>query len=185
MKKTIAALSFAALAVGLYAIDSEPTLAVVGSAKEYTRTAYTITEKFGDYYRAPKAKYVHVFDARGRETEMTELTAKDSFVERVTYAYDDSGRLTTTTCSDADGKATWKIVTTYDANGNKVDETEYNAAEALTGKSIWKFTNKQSEEAFYDAEGVLLGKTISKYDEQNRVIEICQYNASGALESKQ
>lgn len=184
MKKTITACAVAAFAVGLYAIDSEATLPVTGSAKEYTKTAYTITEKFGDYYRAPSAKYVHIFDASGRETETVELTAKDSFVERVLFTYNDSGKLVNANCVDADGRTNWKIVTTYDSNGNKLDESEYNANDVLTSKTIWKFTNRQSEEAFYNADGGLLGKTISKYDDQNRPIEVCQYNANGQLELK-
>lgn len=184
MKKIGLLLSFAALSASLYAFDTSATLTVKNGTREYTKTTYTITEKFGDYYRSPAAKYVHVFDANGRETESTELTNKDALVDKVTYEYDANGRLTTTTCTDADGKISWKIVTTYDANGNKVDESQYNTGNILANKSIWKHAGSQSEESYYNADGALLSKTIIKYDDKNREAEIVQYSADGNLEEK-
>ena len=184
MKKTLLVLSAAALALNLYAFDTELPLPVNGSIKDFTKTTYTITEKFGDYYRSPSSKFIHVFDAAGHEVENTELTNKDLIVDRLTYEYDKSGRLTTTVCYDGENSLSWKLVATYDANGNKTEESEFNASDVLTSKTIWKYNGKQSEEAYYDADGKLLGKSISKVDDQNRKSEICEYNADGSLDEK-
>lgn len=184
MKKTALLFFCAVLAGHLYAFDTEPSLAVKNGTREYTKTTYTISEKFGDYYRSPAAKFVHVFDANGREIESTELTNKDTVVDKVIYEYDANGRLTTTTCVNADGKINWKVVAVYDANGNKTEESQLTADDVLTSKSIWKYTGKQAEEAYYDADGALLNKTITKYDDKNREIEVAVYGANGNLEEK-
>lgn len=185
MKKTLIVLSAAALAANLYAYDASPVISASGSIASYTKTEYSITEKFGDYYRSPKAKYVHVFDSTGKQTESTELTIKDALVDKIEYAYDAKGNLVSTICSDADGKVQWKILASYDAKGNKTEEAEYNAGDVLSNKSIWKITaGKTSEESYYSADGVLLGKTITKFDDQGKTTEVNQYTPDGKLDEK-
>ena len=71
MKKILLALSLTAAAFSLHAFDTAAPIAVKTGIREYTRTGYIITEKFGDYYRSPSAKYVHVFDVNGKEIEST------------------------------------------------------------------------------------------------------------------
>ena len=121
MKKIIGVCVAAVLAANVYAFDDNFELKTVGSVAEYTKIDYTITEKFGDYYRSPKAKYVHVFDASGKQIESDELTSKDSLVDKILYNYDSEGRVTSTVCTDGDGKIQWKSIFTYDGDGNKID----------------------------------------------------------------
>lgn len=184
MKKSLLVLFSAAVCFNIYAFDTASVLQVKGNVKEYTKIDYTITEKFGDYYRSPKAKYVHVFDSNGRQTETSELTAKDLPVDRLTYTYDEKGNLTTTTGFDSEGKLSWKIVTVYDSENLKKEESELNASDMLVNKSIWKYSPLESEEAYYNADGALLGKTITKFDEQNREVEVATYSADGKLDVK-
>ena len=87
MKKTMIFLAVATLSAQIFAFDSEATLKPTTPIGGYTKIDYQITEKFGDYYRSPRAKFVHMFDANGRETEATELTSKDTVVDRITYKY--------------------------------------------------------------------------------------------------
>ena len=184
MKKTLFILLGAgALAAQLSAFDSGASLKPTGSVSEYTKTEYQITEKFGDYYRSPKAKFVHVFGANGKEIESSELTSKDSLVDRVTYKYE-GNNLVETVCADGDGKISWKIIATYDAAGNKIDESEYNASDVLVNRTIWKINGKEVDESYYNADGVLLSKIITKYDDLNRIAEVAQYHAAGFLEQK-
>ena len=136
MKKTILVVTAAAIAFNLYAFDTASTLKPAVGVKDYTKTDYTITEKFGDYYRSPKAKYVHVFDAAGKHIEATELTSKDALVDRLVYSYDTNGRLTNTISYDSEGKLSWKQTTVYDAAGNKTEESTFNASDMLVNKSI-------------------------------------------------
>ncbi len=185
MKKTFIVLSAAALAANLYAFDPAPAITVTGAISSYTKTDYTITEKFGDYYRSPKAKYVHVFDAAGKQIETSELSIKDVLVDKITYTYDSNNNLTNTVCSDADGKVQWKITSVYDSNGNKTEESEFNAGDVLSNKSIWKLIpGKTSEESYYSAEGNLLGKTITKFDEHGRISEVNTYSPNGQLDER-
>ena len=81
MKKTFLAMTAAALSLGAYAFDPSSSVSLAAPVKDYTKTTYTITEKFGEYYRSPKAKYMHVFDASGKETEASEFTAKGALVD--------------------------------------------------------------------------------------------------------
>jgi hypothetical protein len=183
MKKTLLTLAALAVSVQTFAFDPEPSLKIAGSASEYTKLEYQITEKFGDYYRSPRVKYVHVFDASGHETESSELTSKDSLVDRITYKYE-GGNLVETVCADSDGKISWKMVTSYDAAGNKIDESEFNASNTLVNRTIWKINGNQTDESYYNADGALLSKIITKYDDQNRIAEVAQYASSGSLEQK-
>ena len=182
MKKTLFILAAAALTVQAFAFDSGASLKPNGST-EYTKTEYQITEKFGDYYRSPRAKFVHVFDSTGKEVESSELTSKDALVDHITYKYEGSN-LVETVCTDSAGKVSWKITTTYDANGNKVDESEFNASNNLVNRTIWKINGKQTDESYYNADGALLSKIITKYDDLNRIEEVAQYHAAGFLEEK-
>lgn len=183
MKKTLFILAVGAIAAQLFAFDPEVSLKPIGTVGEYTKTDYQITEKFGDYYRSPRAKYVHVFDANGRETESSELTSKDALVDHITYKYE-GNNLVERVCTDSDGKVSWKMVATYDANGNKIDESEFNSSDNLVNRTIWKINGKQADESYYNADGALLSKIITKYDDQDRIAEVAQYQASGKLEEK-
>ena len=141
MKKIIFAVAAAVMATSLYAFDEVLELKTVGSVTEYTKTDYTITEKFGDYYRSPRAKYVHVFDSTGKQVESDEFTSKDTLVDKLLYNYDTAGKLASTVCTDNDGKIQWKSIYTYDENGNKIDESQYNANDELVNRSIFKYVD--------------------------------------------
>ena len=182
MKKILFVFAAAALTAQVFAFDASASFVPNGS-NEYTKTEYQITEKFGDYYRSPRAKYVHVFDSNGREVESSELTSKDVLVDHITYKYE-GNNLVETICTDADGKISWKMTTSYDAAGNKVEESEFNSSNNLSNRTIWRINGKQVDESYYNADGALLSKIITKYDDQNRVAEVAQYHASGFLEEK-
>lgn len=183
MKKTLLILAVAALSAQVFAFDSEASLKPEGAVGQYTKIEYQITEKFGDYYRSPRAKFVHVFDASGKETEASELTSKDALVDHITYKYE-GDNLVEKVCTDADGKISWKMTSLYDDNGVKIEESEFNAANTLINKTIWKFNGNQIDESYYNSEGTLLSKIITKNDDQGRVSEVAQYAALGYLEQK-
>jgi antitoxin component YwqK of YwqJK toxin-antitoxin module len=185
MKRIILTFTLAALSFSTFAYDASAFITPTGAVKEYTKTTYSITEKFGDYYRSPSAVYTHTFNASGLESETSEFTNKNALVDRLVYEYDAARRRISQTCYDTDGKISWKVVTTYDATGNKTDESEYNASNAITSKSIYKYTgDKQVEEAYYNADGALLWKSVTKFDDLKRTAEIDQYYAEGNLDGK-
>lgn len=182
MKKTLFIFAAAALSAQTFAFDSSVSIKP-NDTNEYTKTEYQITEKFGDYYRSPRAKFVHVFDANGREIQSAELTSKDSVVDNISYRYE-GDNLVETICTDGDGKISWKITATYDSNGNKIDESEFNASNNLVNRTIWKINGSQTDESYYNADGTLLSKIITKFDDMGRVAEMSQYHAAGFLEEK-
>lgn len=178
---TTIALAFAS---GAFAFDPESTLKLEGQVGEYTKTDYTITQKFGDYYRSPKAKFVHQYDPTGKEAIATELTTRDSIVDKITYGYNSAGRLVQTICIDNEGKVSWKITAEYDENGNKIDESEFNASDILMNRTIWKYNGRMIEESLYNTDGALLNRTITKNDDRGRKTEVALYNENGQLEEK-
>ena len=64
-----AALAAAVMCVSAFAFDVTEYLPLKGTVKNYTRTDYGITSKFGEYFRTPEMKIVRVFDRAGREIE--------------------------------------------------------------------------------------------------------------------
>ncbi len=185
MKKALLLSGLTLLTTSTFAFDTDSKIQPKGTIADYTKTEYTITQKFGDYYRAPKSKFVHTYDNNGREVEACEYTNKDSLVDKLVYTYDDGGNLMTITCLDNDQRILWKIDSAYDENGNKIEESEYNVSEQLVNKTIWKTINpKQTEESYYDADGNLLERIITKLDDKARISEVNQYNPEGALEEK-
>lgn len=185
MKKILLTAAVAVIASSLYAFDKDSSLNIVGTVGEYTKTEYSISQKFGDFYRVMKAKYVHSFTAGGKEAESIELTSRDSVVDKISLSYNASGNIASKVCTDAEGKVQWEVTYAYDGAGNKIDESEFNAGGVLTIRSIIKNTPKQSDESFYNTDGVLCGKTITKFDDSGKISEIFQYNAEGTLDVKQ
>ncbi len=183
-KKIILATVAAFITTNAFAFDPESSLELTGQVGAYTKTDYTITQKFGDYYRSPKAKFVHEYDASGKEAIATELTTRDSVVDKITYGYSAAGRLAQTICTDSEGKVSWKISAEYDENGNKIDESEFNASDILMNRTIWKYNGRNVEESLYNADGALLSRSITKLDDKARKTEVALYSEDGALEQK-
>ena len=184
MKRTILALSVVALTASIYAFDSEKSIKLNGTVGSYTKTEYSVTQKFGDYYRSPKAKFTHNYASNGKETDATELTSRDTVVDTVSYAYTSAGKVASKICTDADGKVQWKYTYAYDASGNMIDESAFNASDILTERTIWKYTGKQIEESYYNSDGALLGKIITKNDDSGRTSEVADYDENGKLRVK-
>ena len=183
-KKSVFAVAAISVAASLYAFDPDSSLKLEGTVGSYTKTEYTITQKFGDFYRTPKAKFVHEYDSSGKEAIASELTTRDSVVDRITFGYSPAGRLVQTICTDNEGKVSWKITADYDGDGNKIDESEYNASDILMNRTIWKFNGRNVEESLYNADGALLTRTITRLDEQGRKSDESLYNEDGQLEQR-
>lgn len=184
MKKIILTAAALLITAGSFALDSE-SLKVQGDFSSYTKTEYSVTSKFGDYFRTPAAKHVHVYNSTGLETEVSSYNAKEILVDKVNYSYDISRNLISEVYTDANANVTSKIEYTYQADGKLKDSTTYDAAGVLTGKIIMKYTDKESTEAVYDGEGALLGKVICVSDDSGNPLVIYNYCADGSLISKE
>lgn len=185
MKKIMMAACVIASAASVFAFDIA-SLKPKGKVNEYTKTVYSVTTKFGDYYRSPKLSFVHTINEEGQETESIELTNKGILTDKLSFEYDKKGNQVACVCTDSEGNVSWKTTTAYDEKGNKTEVSEYNANGALMSKSITKTnpTTKTIEESMYDGEGVFLSKYISKVDDLGKLAEVCLYNSDGALDEK-
>jgi hypothetical protein len=162
-----------------------PFFKVNGQIKNYTKTEYAIIQKFGDYFRTPDKKYTWNLDANGREMDMSEFNGSGTLINKITYAYDDKGNMTSQICTDSANTTAWKVTYTYDEKGNKMDESDYNKDGVLSGKSVFNYPDsKQNEETYYNGTGVLIWKNISKFDDNGRKTETCQYFADGTLDQR-
>ena len=65
MKKILSLACVASFAISLFAVDIFEYVPLKENPKNYTKTEYSIASKFGNYFRTPKVKYLHVFDEEG------------------------------------------------------------------------------------------------------------------------
>lgn len=155
-----------------------------GRITSYTQSEYNVSTKFGDYYRSPSSKFLHVLDANtGLEKEVDEYTAKDVLLSKIVYQYDSSLNTVATIYYNGKEELIWKTEFTYNADGTKKDESEFDKNGKLIGRTIYKYSDKKTDESYYDANGKLLEKTITKYD-ASRIAEIITYTGDGSLEER-
>src|SRR5574344_1755940 len=113
MKKIIAAVAVAGMSVSLFALDLFSVVPLKGSVKSYTVTDYSISSKFGDYFRTPETKFTHVLNASGFATESSELTARDVLANKITNTYNDVGKLVGQVAYSGENQLIWKNTITY------------------------------------------------------------------------
>lgn len=164
--------------------DIESYVPLKGPVKSYTRTDYDITTKFGDYFRTPVVKMVHTLDG-GQELATSETTARDVLVNRVVNVYDSNGRLSAQTGYNADNATIWKNETTYGADGNKADVSEFGKDGTLKSKTIFAYTDGHlTEETCYNGDGALVWKTIRDYNGAGLLAAEKFYYADGSMEEE-
>ena len=69
----------------------------------------------------------------------------------------------------------------YNAKGEIIEQSEFDAEGNKTGKTTWKYNSKGTaiESVEYDAEGNKTGKTTWKYNSKGKVLEVVEYDAEG------
>lgn len=169
MKKIISSLCVILASSLLFGYDIASEAELKGGPKNITKTDFSIVSKFGEYFRTPSTKYTYIFDTNGKTVESSELTARDTLVNKITNVYDTNGNLTQQICTDSDGIQLWKSESTY-KNGKKADVSEYGKDGSLKSKTIYTYENsKLADETVYNSEGALVEKTTYKYDDKGRV----------------
>ncbi|MCQ2241008.1 hypothetical protein [Treponema sp.] len=177
--KKIALLAASVLMTGsLFAFDND-LLEFKGKAESYTKTEYSVTSRFGEYFRTVAIKHVHTF-ANGLRMETVSYSPKDEVLDSVSYEYTSGGKLSAEISKDAEGKVTRKLVYEYSADGKIKSETAYNAADVLTGKNIYKYEANRTSESLYNAEGKLVSR-VNHILENGKEIEVAYYFGDGTL----
>src|SRR5574344_681277 len=152
MKRIVLTALIALVACSAFAFDSA-TFTPNGKISSFTKTDYSISTKFGDYFRTPKSKFVHTFDATGLETESSEYSVKDVLIDKISYQYDASRNLVSSTFYDANNNIVWTTKMVYDATGKLKEESEFDKDNNLTSKTIYKTDGNTTDETYYDASG--------------------------------
>ncbi|EID84925.1 hypothetical protein MSI_16210 [Treponema sp. JC4] len=186
MKKLICFATAALFSFQIFAIDIFTTGAVsqTGKVKSFTRTDYSVTTKFGNYFRTPAAKTTHNF-TDGKETEEIHLTPRDVVIRKVVFTYDDNGDLSEKVCSNAENDLEWKTAMTY-KDGVQQDHSEYDNTGNLKARTIYTYTDGlMTDKTVYDGEGALLEKTIYAYTDSGKIATLSNYGDDGALREKQ
>ena len=183
MKKILSFALISILGLNTFAFDNSAFIKPNGNVKNYVKTDYTITSKFGEYFRTPSAKFIHTFNENNLEIENSEITLDGKQIDKISYEYDTQGNLITQTCADAEGRILWKVSYIF-KNNLLTEECEYNDKNILIGKSIYKYDGKNiCEESFYNGSGALTWKNTYKYDENGKCSEKYSYFSNGQLES--
>lgn len=178
MKKTILFTAAALIASSLFAFDSE-LLEPRGNVKNYTKTEYSVSSKFGEYFRTVASKHEHTF-SDGLRKETTSYTSKDELTDRITYEYNGDRTVASTSFFDASGKLTKKIAYEY-ADGKIKSETEFNGDNILTAKNIYRYETGRRTESLYNSDGKLINRSIFMISADDKVLEASYYFGDGTL----
>lgn len=185
MKKVLLSAFIFAAGILAFAFDDSPFMHPNGSPKSYTQTEFTITTKFGDYFRTPATKYKHTFNEDGLEIESAEYSPAGQLADKIVYEYTADKQIAAQTCYDASGNIFWKISSTFDKNGKKTEENEYDAKGVMLGKTIYKYENENSvDETYYNSQGNLIWKNTYLYNSEKKLVETCAYFSNGTLDVK-
>lgn len=176
MKKLILAACFTVMAGFAFATDINLKIDGVSS---YTRTEYSVTSKFGDYFRSVTGKQVHNF-INGIETEVLTHNSKDEVTDRVVYKYDSEFNLSNVIYLDSAGNEMMKVEYEY-LDGELKSYSEFNEDGSFTAKTIFKKESNRVEQNDYDAAGKLQSKFITKVNGDELPVEYVVYNGDGSL----
>jgi len=135
-----------------------------------------------DQTGAITVRYIHTYDARGRNTGFEEYSAildkSLTIPRRHVYTLDEEGRRVEYIVFESDGSVGQRFVYKYDDRGNLIEEQWYVHTGRLGGKSVYSFDEKgnQTSQAYYHSGDAKLNwKNISKYDLQGNRTEWLQY----------
>ena len=177
--KKIALMAVTVLMAGsLFAFDND-LLEFKGKPESYTKTEYSVTSRFGEYFRTVAIKHVHTF-ANGLRMETVSYSPKDEVLDSVSYEYTAGRKISAEICKDAEGKVTRKLVYEYSTDGKIKSESAYNAEDVLTGKNIYKHEANKTIESLYNAEGKLVSRT-NHILENGKEVEVAYYFGDGTL----
>ena len=184
MKKLLSLAFVASFAISLFAVDIFEFVPLKENPKNYTKIEYSIASKFGNYFRTPKVKYLHVFNDEGKEIESSELTPRDIVQNTISSVYNDNGDLIEQNYLNADGELISKTTITYQ-DGFKSDLSEFDKDDNLKEKVIYTYDKGLLiDESSYDGEGALFWKTIYTYNAAGKIENIYDYNADGSLNTQ-
>lgn len=182
MKKLIACFVSGLLSLSLFGLDIFSYVSLPENVKSVTCSEYSITTKFGDYFKTPAGKITRTFDANGNETESAAYTARGLLEDKMLSEYDDSGNIKSQTALNKAEDVMWKTEFVY-KNGVKTESDDYLKDGSLKGKTFYTYKDGLlADETGYDSKGALIWKTIYKYDASGRIEKESVYFGNGLID---
>lgn len=183
MKKILISLLVVSLSISVFGYDIFSYVSINGNPKSYTSTEYSVATKFGDYFRTPIEKVTHELRTDGQETDVTAVSPRDVFISKVVSEYDAKGNRTSRAEINAEGEIEYKNVYTY-KNGLLSDDSYYAKDNSLEEKTIYTYDNDLLvDETKYNGDGALSWKKIYKYSDGKLVTETL-YFEDGSLNTE-
>ncbi len=179
MKKNALFISIFCLAFSVFAEDSVAVFKPAGNVSSYTRTIYSVSSRFGDYFRTVSKKEVHEMK-NGLETEVSLLSAKDELIQKSSWVYNANGTIKTLSVTDAEKEVKHEYEYTADLKIGVITAKDLNTEE-ITSKTIYKYEDGKITEDFYDEEGKLLTRKIRTLDPSGNIAEETSYNGDGTF----
>ena len=184
MKKTLLCAAIAFAACFAFSLDTA-NFVPNGDVSSYTKTDYSVTSKFGQYYRSVTSRHVHEYNDQGLKVSTSEYSVKDVLLDKIDYQYDDSGKLSSLEFYGPSGTVVWKTAYEYDAEGALKSESEYDAEGTLVGKTIYEYASGKTTESYYNGYGSLLERTFTLRDEDGKTTGVDRYYGDGTLENRE
>lgn len=182
MKKILTVGFLALISSSLFAINVFKYVPFEGSVKSYSQTDYSIASRYGNFFRTPELKVVHIYE-NGKEVESSEYTPRDVLINKIISTYDSKGNLIEQKCVNEDSELIWKNVITY-KNGKKTEISEFDKNNKEINRTIFTYNGDfLCDESLYDSEGALISKTI--YKKENNQETVSNYFSDGSLDTEE
>ena len=180
MKKSLVFMPYLLICSLAFAFDAK-TYNPLTNVNTCVKNEYSVTSKFGSYYRTLATKTVNAYDASGLLLEEAVYTAKDKLTEKTSYTYDTERNLTEKNTCDAEGNSVEKFAYTY--SEGKLKEIDCYKTGNFYSKTIFKTENGKTDKSEYNEEGALVKKTFLVY-QGSQLIEENVYSSNGQLDYK-
>lgn len=129
----------------------------------------------------PSAKFVTTYDAAARKAETAGFDAKGRPLSRAVYAFDESGRIAEEAHYDKGGRLLERVVFTYQAG--TVEQTRAYDQGRMSYRIVTtpNAQGRPADEKYYRPDGSLIFQEHRSYDERGNCTDEVLYAASGGL----
>jgi YD repeat-containing protein len=140
--------------------------------------------KYNDVYEGVRVLKNADYNAEGRLVQLQTYIG-NALSWRLSYKYDDEGRVLEEIYYSAEENSTSKIVYTYNDEGNMVESKIYENDE-LSSTKHYTYDAKSQEIEFVmlNADGTMKIKEFTTYDKRGNVVERSYHNANSTLDNR-
>ena len=135
------------------------------------------------------SKITFAYDEQGRvfEEVRSQLDGPHQHTSKIAYRYDSKGHIIEEKNYSSDSGLFDKTTYKYDNDGNMIEKVSYLGDNVIHNKWTYKYDNKKNkaEEISYRPDGSVSQKHQMSYDDRNNRTGIIFFNPNGTIESKQ